>query len=120
MNQQRNKSQHTSNGVYQKFYKGIFLPFCGTTIDLDKWRLCKCNDTKKCQTLTEELKAIGDIHGTFAQIPTCNPLQPLTLGTVTKKEKLMRWMKHLQRTDKLMDFASINNENNQQLHRQQQ
>ena len=65
---------------------------------------------KKYRTITEEFKAIGDICGTFAQIPTYNQLQLHTPGTVKKKEKLMRWMKHLQRsTDKLIDFASINN-----------
>ena len=99
----------TSNGSYQKYYKGMFLPFRGTETDLNKWRQCKCNDTQKCQSISKKFKAIGDIRGTFAQVPSYSSLQPLTPGLLKKKDKLGRWMKHLRRTGKLMDFASINN-----------
>ena len=87
----------------------MFLPFRGTETDLNKWRQCKCNDTQKCQSISKKFKAIGDIRGTFAQVPSYSSLQPLTPGLLKKKDKLGRWMKHLRRTGKLMDFASINN-----------
>ena len=105
----KKRKSPTSNGVYQKYYEGMFLPFRGTETDLNTWRLCKCDNTQKCKSISEKFKALGDIRGTFAQVPTYNPSQPLTPATVKKKEKLRRWMKHLRRTGKLMDFASINN-----------
>ena len=99
-----------SNGIYQKYYKGIFLPFWGTENNLNKWRQCKCNDTQKCQSILGKFKAIGDIRGTFAQVLSYSSLQPLTPGLLKKKDKLVRWMNYLRRTGKLMDFASINNQ----------
>lgn len=90
------KKLNYSSEMYQHYYDGIFLPYRGT--ELMRWRECQCElDKEKCKALSTAYKSIGDVRGTFVQIPTYKPLISPTKGLIKKKHKIKRWMKKRKR-----------------------
>lgn len=77
---------------------------------MQNWRECQCGfDILKCKSLTTGYKEIGDVCGTFVQIPTYAPFKKRTATTIKKKRKIERWMTKLDVKSNLLDFASKNN-----------